>query len=250
MSNLLTVKEKPILFSSQMVRALVIDKTKTHTRRIIKFPKSAYSPDVSWIKSIYQDGGGNWIAWSSDSPQHAEFTKKAYPNGEGFKSRYQVGDILWIKETYMTGLAIGGVLNPEAPDDGETIDVIYKATYDGKLYNPKWQSSLFMKKIYARPNRYEVISVNPKRAWDMIDKDAYDEGIETWWRSLTDRQYDIYEKIMARNAKIRNPEVRITNEVDRYSALWDSINGNKKGYAWKDNPWVWDYGLREVGLDN
>ena len=26
---------------------------------------------------------------------------------------------------------------------------------------------------------------------------------------------------------------------DSFFTLWDSINGNKPGHAWADNPWVW-----------
>ena len=86
------MKEQPILFSGEMVRA-ILEGRKTQTRRVIKFPRQKLDPDISWIKSVHQDGKGNWIGWSFESEDLADQTKRLYPNGEGFPCPYgQPGD--------------------------------------------------------------------------------------------------------------------------------------------------------------
>lgn len=83
--------ERPILFTPDMVRA-ILEGRKTQTRRIIKHENLQAFPD-QW-KAMHQAGGGNWVAWSINSPAAAEFTKKAYP-GEGIPCPYgQPGDHL------------------------------------------------------------------------------------------------------------------------------------------------------------
>ena len=67
------MNDYPIIFSAEMVRAILEDR-KTQTRRVIRFPRHAYQPDDNWIKSIHQDGKGIWVAWSTDAPDLADFT--------------------------------------------------------------------------------------------------------------------------------------------------------------------------------
>lgn len=52
----MTPKERGILFSGPMVRA-ILDNRKTQTRRVVKLPKFTYDPDLAWIKAVCQDGG-------------------------------------------------------------------------------------------------------------------------------------------------------------------------------------------------
>lgn len=32
---------------------------------------------------------------------------------------------------------------------------------------------------------------------------------------------------------------RAINAAERFSMLWDELNGEREGAAWSDNPWVW-----------
>jgi hypothetical protein len=78
-------KERPILFSAPMVRALLAG-TKTQTRRIVK-PQPSMHPGLV-ADDLAHDGDGNWWIDSGDLL------------GKPFRCPYGVpGDTLWVKET-------------------------------------------------------------------------------------------------------------------------------------------------------
>lgn len=89
------MKERPILFSGPMVR-VILDGTKTQTRRIFKTP-GKQTPLNDEPDAVHPDGGGNWIAWYGPYRAGlAELTKETYPNGEGFPCKYgKPGDRLY-----------------------------------------------------------------------------------------------------------------------------------------------------------
>jgi hypothetical protein len=92
-STKVQVKERPIIFSGDMVRA-ILEGRKTQTRREIK-PQ----PDTG-ITMGHQDGAGGWIFWTGPvAVDMAAFTREAYPNGGGFLCPYgKPGDRLWVRE--------------------------------------------------------------------------------------------------------------------------------------------------------
>jgi len=161
--------EHPILFSGPMVRA-ILEGRKTQTRRVVKIPLHG-EEDASWVKSIHQDGGGNWIAWSTDAPATAEFTKKAYPNGEGFKCPYgQVGDRLWVRETF--------VLNRDADKKGQP-PCFYRADWNAVGYENSSPSkpSIFMPRNFSRIT-LEITNVRVGRLQEISQADAIAEGLD------------------------------------------------------------------------
>jgi len=84
--------ERPILFSEEMVRA-ILDGRKTMTRRVIKKAWDGFS----WAGDVLPAKETGWIAWWPKGD--AEFTKRAY--NEGFPCPYgQLEDRLWVKETW------------------------------------------------------------------------------------------------------------------------------------------------------
>ena len=211
------MKESPILFSGPMVRA-ILEGRKTQTRRVIKFPKHTYDPigEASWIKSVHQDGGGNWVAWSTAEPGLAEFTKKAYPNGEGFKCLYGVpGDRLWVRETFAE--AGHDLITYKA--DGTTRQV------DRELDNKtsQWRPSIFMPRWASRIT-LEITSIGVQRLQDITEADAIAEGV-----TLPSNPVTMYPGIYR----------------DAYAHLWDSLNA-KRGHSWATNPWAWVIEFRKV----
>lgn len=261
--------EHPILFSGEMVRA-ILGGSKTQTRRVVRLPDHAKRPDADWIKSIHQDGGGNWVAWSSNEAQLVEFTKKAYPNGEGFKCPYgKVGDRLWVRETFVVesnfnldseenypppfrdGRPIKHVDNDEYGEYWEQCH--YRAT-DPKpeLVNTNtdeecvWKPSIFMPRWASRIN-LEIVSVCVERVQDISEEDAKAEGINFFGSS---------DSILEGSYLYSANPLPVKNESDSkfgwshtakdaYRVLWDSINA-KRGYGWDKNPFVWCIEFRKV----
>lgn len=184
------MKEKPILFSTPMVKAILEGK-KTQTRRVI-------NPQPNWCNGKPENRGDHFIYWSPISASDGgdvDFT------GEMVKSKYQKGDILWVRETFQKI---------------ERNRFIYKA--DPIIWGGKWKPSIFMPKEAARIF-LEVINVRAERLWDISEFDARKEGVEElheWHEDGTPDEHSF---------------------IDSFVVLWDKINGKK--HPWATNPWVW-----------
>jgi hypothetical protein len=87
------MKDSPILFSTDMVKA-ILEGRKTMTRRVIKpMPKDIYS-DGRWYCDRYNNGDW-WCFWGKENTD--VHNKCGFPQ---FKCPFgQVGGILWVKET-------------------------------------------------------------------------------------------------------------------------------------------------------
>jgi hypothetical protein len=205
------MKERPILFNSEMVRA-ILDGRKTMTRRVIKFPERAYTPDLSWIASVNPDGAGGWVAWGP-MPVSDEFSINAYPDGGGIKCPYgQPGDLLWVRETWAHK---SEWTKPAYKADWKTPDHAIKtmgAKWKPSIHMPRWASRITLR----------VLDVRVERVQEITEADAHHEG---WFyqNHPLDKRYD---------------PVTMDTARQWFLGLWDSINA-KRGYPWDSNPWVW-----------
>jgi len=179
---------KPVIFSTKMVQA-ILDGRKTMTRRIIKpQPKIVRKCRKGQIPVAYYNGE-KWI-----------------------KSKYQPGDILYVRETWAPCATINSWID-------EANLYIYKADYTKQEVTWKWRPSIHMPKEAARLF-LQVENVRVERLQDITEGDCYAEGIikvplgeEMGW---AEEQW----------------------AIDKYSHLWDILNA-KRGYGWDVNPWVW-----------
>lgn len=222
------MKEKPIIFSGPMVRA-ILDGRKTMTRRAIK------GRDV-----VYQYGSVMHRVRRADG-DHME--GMACPYG-------QPGDHLWVRETWTE--SIGG--QPGTPDDGTRI-AYYKA--DG-MHGEKfrgWKPSIYMPRWASRIT-LEVTGVRVERVQDISEEDAWNEGIEPVWDDGDPSCYALgawknYEFETAHPRKgtklVREKHelMGYQDPVRSFKSLWDSINA-ARGYGWDANPWVWVVEFRGV----
>jgi hypothetical protein len=144
---------KGIIFSGDSVRA-ILEGRKTQTRRV--FEQLSKHPD-QW-EVVCPGNKGDFIGWSKDRPGLAEFTKEAYPNGEGMKPRYSVGEVVYVKEPYYLF--------------GNTIS--YRHTHPGPEWH-KWSSPLFMPASAARLF-IQITAVLVERLQDISESDAISEG--------------------------------------------------------------------------
>lgn len=161
------MSEKPILFNTAMVRA-ILEGRKTVTRRILKLPsyieQSENNPD---LYTLYAEGD-------------------AYPNQYmeniiGYiRPPYKVGDVLYIRETWakITGASSEGgyAYKYKASDEGE---------YWSRANGFKWKPSIHMPKEAARI-WLKVTNVRTERLNNMSCTDVLNEGIKPAYNPLFD----------------------------------------------------------------
>lgn len=205
---------KPILFSAEMVRA-ILEGRKTQTRRVI-------NPQIEWKEEyIYQRRKSGTI----DQFEYIDFLKKS-PYG-------QIDDSLWVRETWKCEELESGLDGVRFAADGafreiENTQEASNAWMDANRPGGKWRPSIFMPRWASRIN-LKITGVDVERVRYISRDDAKAEGVSNVW------SWD--EK---RNAK--HPEhfrrALLNPYIANYSVLWDEING-ERGFGWDANPWVW-----------
>jgi hypothetical protein len=221
--------EKPILFNTEMVRA-ILDGRKTQTRRIVKL-------------NNHKAPTGDYVHLSDDlgfpASQGCLWAGFGNPNDPIYaKSRYQVGDLLYVRETfvientrdyaeYVNKIPTDRPVKRIENDWDGVYHLIphYRATEsephitnDPDSDITKWRPNIFMPKWVARI-WLEVTNVRVERVQDITSRDAAKEGIEQW-----------------------GTDAHMKGEFLR---LWDSIN-EKRGFGWDKNPWVWVYEFKRI----
>lgn len=203
------MKERPILFSGAMVRA-ILNGTKTQTRRVIK-------PQPSFLGAM---GDPSAPFKTLDAGLHCRITCPYSEPGDGR---------LWVRETWMDLLGTG--IERRTGDHGR---YAYQAdTPPGsygdearKDFGLKWRPSIHMPRAASRL-LLEVVGVRVERLQDISAADAIAEGIERsgagWQRFHVDPDAPEGQSFT------RNP-------VLAYRGVWEQING---AGSWDANPWVW-----------
>ena len=150
MSTKIQTKEHPIIFNSEMVRA-ILEGRKTQTRRVIRpQPPQGHTVAVcaysrsGWAFSELMPNGMSGGCLCTAGEVRAPY---------GF-----VGDKLWVKEKHSLGG--NGVFFPDSCDG--TVHIA-------------WQSARFMKKIFARI-WLEITNIRVERVQDISEQDAEAEG--------------------------------------------------------------------------
>lgn len=194
---------KPILFNTEMVRA-ILEGRKTVTRRVIK-PQPTYS---------HADGFTyKGVAYGTDSPPTIK--------GAGYNLRcvapYKVNDVLYVREIWYKGLN----------------RILYKANYsdtekfyeNGKEILLKWKPSIHMPKEAARIF-LRVTDVRVERLQDICNRRTPQDHV----KNIT-REGLRFQAVMENYQKL----------IDDFKLLWDStIKCNQiNTYGWKANPYVW-----------
>ncbi|MFG0356580.1 hypothetical protein [Pseudomonas sp. zbq_11] len=213
-------KERPILFSGPMVRA-ILDGRKTVTRRPIK--PSIRGFDVSF--ELHQQDDGSWrpLHTFDESCMDDQGTEHPVVCPYG-----KPGDRLWVRETWYCDhfeVMRGPYLKPadldvtEARDDGTLVYAAdgltpYEAdqpSWKPSIHMPRWASRILLEVTDVRVEQLQAISIG------QICK----EGLAR----------SIYEFIP------------VTTAFDAFAEVWDSINGPG---AWEANPWVWAVEFKQV----
>lgn len=221
---------KPILFNTEMVRA-ILDGRKTQTRRVAKDCKNY----------IYEDRLD-----FTPSGCFAHFrTENGIPSRR--KTKYKVDDILYVRETFVIGVPDGTM--PES--DTNPITVFYKA--DNSVHgwidenedecNIPWKPSIHMPKEYARIF-LRVTNVRVERLQDITYKDILKEGYKCSYHDIYDTGWMSHKATFY--GDINNNEFKSMAEwfTDWWVKLWNSTT--KEGYKWEDNPYVFVYEFERI----
>lgn len=203
------MKERPILFSGAMVRA-ILEGRKTQTRRVVK-------PQPEWVvdgkpllpKTVHVLKGNDIVAIDGPEDNPAKKFCQRIPCPYGVP-----GDRLWVRETWGSCTTNGTVCS------GYRADVAHRPEIEAGV--DRWRPSIHMPR-WASRLLLEVKAVRVERLREISQDDAQREGMRG---PLIDPELD-----------------RIVNQIGRtprecFGFLWDSINA-KRGHSWESNPWVW-----------
>lgn len=221
--------DRPILFSTPMVRALLAG-TKTQTRRLVNF---AGIENVMEFVKVATDKEGRAVYEMKDAA--GSFVSRPTVKGlvdYQYSPRIGAGDRLWVRETWQ-GLSFGDYL----PTKSSQCEVRYAATdpcadLDAEARGYPWRPSIFMPRWASRLTLI-VTDVRVERLQDISEADAIAEGAELSRHPAMDGGVMVTTDV---------PGVTASPGV-WYRWLWDEING--KG-AWKANPWVAAYAFRVI----
>jgi hypothetical protein len=230
------MKERPILFSAPMVRAL-LDGSKTQTRRVMK-PQP--EPNGTWLKSR-QD----FVCLNDYYPPSAMLWNGGMMGGDAGEiegcTHGVIGDRLWVRENTVIAPPDFGEasLNNVRDSDGRWRVVQYMATHSDKWpasdYGLKVTPSIFMPRWASRIT-LEITDVRVQRLQDISEADAKAEGVE----SPDKERYERDDSICARcggPGVIDLDCAECDTHTKRFRNLWDSINAKRA--PWSSNPWVW-----------
>ena len=210
------MKEKPILFSGPLVRAVLRDvDPKTQTRRLVKPQADVIVGDILGQPQWYLDADPSRVI--------------RCPYGA-------TGDRLWVREAhapmcrsrdtrvaYRADMIVQNRM-PRRPPPGWTTEDLCPWPVDntkGRGYAvTRWTPSIHMPRALSRID-LEVTRVRVQRLQDITEEDARAEGV------------------------IPSPTA-IVGGTHRaaFRKLWDAINGERA--TWDSNPWVWALDFKRV----
>jgi hypothetical protein len=231
-------RERPILFSAPMVRALLAG-TKTQTRRIVKpQPGRVFSPGDVPVTSgelyAYATLDEGWMLVRAGHQPRENALVGRCPYGVP-------GDVLWVREAftcvpasaYRMSEGVQQTVNPDDPYEA----AIYAAGWDRSI--PKWKPSIHMPRWASRIT-LRITDVRVERLNDISEANAKAEGIV---------QLEPPAHNGRRNFGVENmgPDVSpVCNQPTAgraYRFLWERINGSG---SWDANPWVWAVSFERV----
>jgi len=251
---------KPILFNTEMVRA-ILDGRKSVTRRVVK-------PQPLWIKTPVQQEGypGYWGNWDDE---------KIY------KSPYLPGEILYVRETWNYGYCdntdfegrinepffeelplssrMGTYLMPRYFYRTEDLDGIVGMKWHPSIHMPKEAARIFLRVTDVQVERLQNITNEGARAEGCDGRcESPQDGMLSDWQMIYDFSIEKFQSVWddcyAKPRPIKD-ECGVITHYESYP--WEDIRETRtyKGKPWIviGNPWVWNIAFerisKEVALD-
>lgn len=188
---------KPILFNTDMVRA-ILDGRKTCTRRVVK-PQWEECPACKYVHNEYI---------YDKMAENVYCARCGYPLEPKRRSPYQIGDILYVRETFIQAAAH---------------TFWYKA--DDNSWMPEglhWKPSIHAPKEAARI-WLKVTDVRVERLQDITENGIKDEGIRLKQKDCVSK-FDYISELYFLFSRLWNSTIK-KSDLDRY--------------GWDANPWVY-----------
>ena len=235
------VRERPILFSAPMVRAILAGH-KSVTRRLVKPqpPTEAeaenagcqyfsLSPRVARSVKVYFSG--QYESLPKETGVFEVHGSVGYVRDRCGKTEWTCpygipGDRLWVRETW------------RADSSHDPEDTIYRADLRDDWVaemgsSVTWRPSIFMPRVRSRIT-LEVSGVRVERLHAITDDEAVREGVQWWSKDGTLRKYAPADDegdgpMWPWRDCPRSPR-------EAFERLWCEINGRA---SWDANPYVW-----------
>lgn len=241
-------RERPILFSSVMVRA-ILDGRKTQTRRVVKpqppdqpssdcHPSHTAKHPMPYLDSYCSQRktdknprgmSEQWCWWQVGDRQCLPTFKCPYG---------QPGTVLWVRETWglmcyhdPTDWCEGSIKGVPEVELRERYAVEHAANWNLPNESARWRPSIHMPRWASRIT-LEITGVRVERLQEISEEDAKSEGVE-------------FSSAVA-SFICDTPAMRADRKSAYRSAfvdLWESINGPG---SWDANPWVWVIEFRRL----
>lgn len=194
-------KERPIIFSGPMVRA-VLEGRKTQSRRIMTpQPRNGgvLDPDNYYFYPYFPGG----VELDMNSPILPPY---GLP-----------GDRLWVRETFWSPASPDTAVYYDADSLGRLSAVCAKYKKSPAIHMPRWASRITLAITGVRVERLQSITEDDAKAEGVNISDPC-SGVVTCavgcWRCPVD-------------------------PVEAFSVLWNSIYGARPGASWAENPYIW-----------
>lgn len=226
-ANAQAVKERPILFSAPMVRA-ILECRKTQTRRIIKHSEGI----VDKVKGVTAVGV---VPDRGEKPTHYELKFKNHKFNSGnpvVACRYgQPGDRLWVRESFCYQFSGGRMVDNK---------FYYAATHKGYLAKDDGDDGIAIRKDGTEASPWMPSIHMPRQASRILV-----EIIDVWAHKI--------QEISEEYAKAEGalPEVADFSETNfpyklAFQRLWHTIHKSTGPDGWAANPWVWVISFKRI----
>lgn len=230
------MKERPILFSGEMVKA-ILEGRKTQTRRIMRPQPIPWDKEVeeAWWSKRYKTK----FWWSCNDARSMIQIDELNGSLAGCGCPYGYkGSKLWVRETWQA-------VHFEKDFETGIVDDLHHANHIPRLSNDgywaacyeaekkwpldseergfPWRPSIHMPR-WASRILLEIVSVRVERLQDISEEDAIAEGVLNSEKPLIEGGKNL--TVMA-----------------GFIDLWESLNGPG---SWEKNPWVWRIEFKRV----
>lgn len=252
-------KERPILFSGPMVRA-ILDGRKTQTRRVIKLGREfgpSTTPGYDW----------HWRGTSRGAPTKGTWQDMRTSDVLALCPYGKVGERLWVREKHQWSFG-----DADKIDESEMVREAYRAKQEKRrpngatvhyaatdklpwIIDPEgrelgWKPSIHMPRWASRLT-LEITDIRVQRLQEISVKEVFAEGVQIPVSASGSPMLQITGKCSPDDylpeGAIEKGTLKLKDKTAyiraHFASLWDTINS--KG-SWEANPFVWALSFRRV----